>query len=140
MRVLNHDSLTVSGLLLFGKQPQTFLPVFHIKAVWYPGKDIHATTYLDSADIRGRIQMQFEDALAFVLRNLRREQKGQGINTLGEVEIPKIVLEELLANALIHRDYFVSAPIRIFIFDDRIEIISPGHLPYRGLGNGIIRA
>jgi ATP-dependent DNA helicase RecG len=85
------------------------------------------------------------------------------------LEIPKVVLEELLANALIHRDYFISAPIRIFIFTNRIEIISPGHLPnnltvanikagnsnirnpilasfatkilpYRGLGNGIRRA
>ena len=104
-----------------------------------------------------------------MLRNLRREQNGKGVNTTGEVEIPKIVLEELLANALIHRDYFVSAPIRIFVFDERVEIISPGHLPnnltvanirsgnsnirnpiltshaptvlpYRGLGNGILRA
>ncbi|NGX43672.1 MAG: hypothetical protein K940chlam7_01971, partial [Chlamydiae bacterium] len=78
--------------------------------------------------------------------------------------------EELLVNALIHRDYFVSAPIRLFVFSDRIEIISPGHLPnnltiakirtgnsnirnpilasfiakgllpYRGLGSGIKRA
>ena len=70
---------------------------------------------------------------------------------------------------MIHRDYFISAPIRVFIFDDRIEILSPGHLPdhltvtnikngnsnirnpiltsfatkllpYRGIGTGIIRA
>jgi predicted HTH transcriptional regulator len=39
------------------------------------------------------------------------------------------VIEELLVNALIHRDYFISAPIRLFIFRDRIELISPGHLP-----------
>jgi ATP-dependent DNA helicase RecG len=79
------------------------------------------------------------------------------------------VFEELVANTLIHRDYFISAPVCIFIFDDRIEIISPGHLPnyltienikagnsvirnpilasfatkllpYRGLGNGVRRA
>jgi len=47
----------------------------------------------------------------------------------GIPEIPEAVFEELLVNALIHRDYLVSAPIRLFIFDDRIEIISPGHLP-----------
>ena len=86
-----------------------------------------------------------------------------------EYGLAKIVFEELVANALIHRDYFISAPIRLFIFSDRIEIISPGHLPnnltienikygnsnirnpvlasfatkllpYRGLGNGIRRA
>lgn len=169
MRLMSGNVLTVTGVLLFAQEPQNFLPVFQVKAVCYPGNDIHATTYLDSADITGRLQTQFEDALGFVMRNLHRDQGGQGVNTTGELEIPRIVLEELLANALIHRDYFVSAPIRIFIFDDRLEIISPGHLPnnltvanirtgnsnirnpiltsfatkllpYRGLGTGILRA
>ena len=169
MRLASEGVLTVSGVLLFAKEPKNFLPIFHIKAVCYPGKDIHATTYLDGADIHGRLPTQFEEAMGFMLRNLRREQNGQSINSIGEIEIPRIVLEELLANALLHRDYFVSAPIRIFIFDDRIEILSPGHLPnnltieniqsgnsnirnpiltshatklipYRGLGSGIVRA
>ncbi|MFN9034990.1 MAG: ATP-binding protein, partial [Planctomyces sp.] len=145
------------------------VPAFHIKAVCYPGTDIHASQYADSADIYGRIDSQFEQAMSFVLRNLRREQRDQGVNSEGILEVPRIVFEELLANAIIHRDFFVSAPIRIFMFDDRIEIISPGHLPnnltvanirsgnsnmrnpilasyatkvlpYRGLGNGIVRA
>ncbi|MDD2605153.1 MAG: ATP-binding protein, partial [Desulfobacteraceae bacterium] len=47
----------------------------------------------------------------------------------GTPEIPEAVFEELLVNALVHRDYLVSAPIRLFVFDNRIEIISPGHLP-----------
>jgi ATP-dependent DNA helicase RecG len=67
--------------------------------------------------------------MAFVLRNLHKIQAGQGVNALGVTEIPPVVFEELLVNALVHRDYFVSAPIRLFIFDNRIEIISPGHLP-----------
>jgi len=46
-----------------------------------------------------------------------------------KAEIPESVFEELLVNALVHRDYLVNATIRIFIFDNRIEIISPGHLP-----------
>lgn len=169
MRLMSGNVLTVTGVLLFAQEPQNFLPVFQVKAVCYPGDDIHVTTYLDSADIAGKLQAQFDDALGFIMRNLHRDQVGQGVNTTGELEIPRIVLEELLANALIHRDYFVSAPIRIFIFDDRVEIISPGHLPnnltvaniragnsnirnpiltsfatkllpYRGLGNGILRA
>jgi ATP-dependent DNA helicase RecG len=121
MRLLSDDRLTVAGALLFANDPRALLPVFHVKAVCYPGNDIHATSYRDSADIFGRLQTQFEEAVAFVVRNLRREQHGQGVNTIGEVEIPRIVLEELLANALIHRDYFVSAPIRIFVFDDLVS-------------------
>jgi ATP-dependent DNA helicase RecG len=169
MRLLNTGLLTVSGVLLFATDPTPLVPAFHIIAVCYPGTDINASRYADSADIYGRIDSQFEQAMSFVLRNLRRQQRDQGVNSEGILEIPRIVFEELLANAIIHRDFFVSAPIRIFIFDDRIEIISPGHLPnnltvanirsgnsnmrnpilasyatkvlpYRGLGNGIVRA
>jgi len=67
--------------------------------------------------------------MGFLLRNLKRLQAGQNVNSEGKLEIPKIALEELVVNALIHRDYLISAPIRIFIFDNRLEIISPGHLP-----------
>ena len=71
----------------------------------------------------------FDDALAFVMRNLHKVQAGRGVNAPGTPEIPEAVFEELLVNALVHRDYLVSASIRLFVFDNRIEIISPGHLP-----------
>lgn len=104
------------------------------------------------------------------MRNLRKIQKRKGVNTTGEPEISQIVFEELLVNSLIHRDYFVSAPVRLFIFENRVEIINPGNLPdhltiekiragnsiqrnpilasfaakgllpYRGLGTGVRRA
>ena len=63
------------------------------------------------------------------MRNLHKVQGGRGVNAPGLPEIPASVFEELLVNALAHRDYLVSAPIRLFIYDNRIEIISPGHLP-----------
>jgi predicted HTH transcriptional regulator len=145
------------------------IPPFVVKAIAYPGTEIGATEYVDSEDFSGKIENQYRGGMSFVLRNLRHVQKDQGINTLGIPEVPKIVFEELIANALIHRDYFISAAVRIFVYSDRIEIISPGHLPnnltvenikrgnsnirnpilasyatkilpYRGLGSGIIRA
>lgn len=45
------------------------------------------------------------------------------------MEIPLETIEELLVNALVHRDYFILSSIKVFIFDNRIEIISPGKLP-----------
>ena len=45
------------------------------------------------------------------------------------MEIPNDALEELVVNALVHRDYFIKSAIKVFIFDNRIEIISPGKLP-----------
>ena len=162
--------LNLAGVLLFAEQPERIKPQFVVKAICYPGKVIHASEYLDTEDFSGSMRKIFDDALAFVLRNLHKVQAGRGVNAPGLPEIAEAVFEELLVNALVHRDYLVSAPIRIFIFDDRIEIISPGHLPnnltvekiragnsnirnpilvsyvakgllpYHGLGSGITRA
>jgi ATP-dependent DNA helicase RecG len=60
---------------------------------------------------------------------LHRVQGDQGFNSIGILEISKVVFEELIVNALLHRDYFISAPIRVLFFDNRIEIISPDILP-----------
>lgn len=163
-------SLNLAGVLLFAERPEWIKPQFIVKAIRYPGNAIHVSEYLDSEDFAGPLPQIFAGAMAFVMRNLRKIQAGQGVNALGLPEIPPSVFEELLVNALMHRDYLVSAPIRLFVFDNRIEIISPGHLPnnltvpkirtgnsnirnpilvsyiakgllpYRGLGSGIKRA
>lgn len=169
LHISNGERLNLAGLLLFGKNPQQFRPAFMVKAVYIDGTDIASQHYRDSEDIEGCLLDQYERSLAFITRNLHRLQAGQGINSLGKLEIPEITLQEVLVNALIHRDYFISAPIRILMFIDRVEIISPGHLPnhltieqirfglsnmrnpiiashatrqmpYRGLGSGIPRA
>jgi ATP-dependent DNA helicase RecG len=162
--------LNLAGVLLFAERPEWIKPQFIVKAIRYPGNAMHVSEYLDTEDFAGPLPKMFADAMAFVMRNLRKVQAGQGVNAPGVPEIPSAVFEELLVNALAHRDYLVSAPIRLFIFDNRIEIISPGHLPdnltvakiragnsnirnpilvsyiakgllpYRGLGSGIKRA
>jgi ATP-dependent DNA helicase RecG len=162
--------LNLAGVLLFAERPEWIQPQFILKAIHYPGTTIHATSYLDSEDFTGPLPRIFEGAMGFVTRNLHKVQAGKGVNAPGSQEIPTAVFEELLVNALVHRDYLVSAPIRLFLFEDRIEIISPGHLPnnltvakiragnsnirnpilvsyaakgllpYRGLGSGITRA
>ena len=129
MNLIKDGVLNISGALLFAKNPQMRLPVFIVKAVCYPGNSIDESAYIDSQDITGKLADVFQKSLGFVMGNLKHVQRDRGINSPGEPEIPRIALEELIANSLIHRDYFVSAPVRIFIFKDRIEIISPGHLP-----------
>jgi ATP-dependent DNA helicase RecG len=121
--------LSLAGVLLFAERPELVKPQFVVKAIRYPGNQIHATDYVDTEDFAGPLPKIFEDSIAFVMRNLHKIQAGRGVNSPGIPEIPEGVFEELLVNALVHRDYLVSAPIRLFIFDDRIEIISPGHLP-----------
>lgn len=169
MNLVKDGILNISGALLFAKSPQVRLPIFIVKAVCYPDNIIDESEYLDSQDITGKLADVFQKSLGFVMGNLKRVQGDRNINAPGEPEIPRETLEELLANAIIHRDYFISAPIRVFVFRNRVEIINPGHLPnnltieniksgisnirnpilasyatkilpYRGLGTGIRRA
>jgi len=129
MNLMKNGIMNVSGALLFAKNPQVRLPVFIVKAICFPGNEIDSTSYIESNDMTGKLEEVFKASKSFILRNLKNIQNGQDVNSLGVLEIPEIVIEELLVNALLHRDYFISAPIRIFIYKNRVEIISPGHLP-----------
>ncbi len=169
LNLARNKNLNIAGLMLFCKYPENYKPAFIIKAVAFVGNDPAGNQYRDSIDIKGKLKEQYRGAIDFLKRNLKFIQQGKGINTLGDLEIPPIVLEELIVNALIHRNYFINAPIRLFVFDDRVEIISPGRLPnnltidniksgnsnirndiitsfatkelpYRGIGTGIRRA
>jgi predicted HTH transcriptional regulator len=169
MNLMNQGKLNVAGGLLFAKAPQYALPTFIVRAVAFVGTQIEDERYIDSRDITGKLADVFQQTLGFIVANTRAVQGSQGVNSQGQPEIPRIVWEELVANALIHRDYFLSAPVRVLVFADRVEIISPGHLPnnltienikagnsnirnpilasfatkllpYRGLGSGLLRA
>lgn len=129
LKLMADDKLTLAGLLVFGKKPEEKKPQFVIKAVLFPGNSPAVSEYKDSRDISGNIPKIFEASRSFLINNLRWVQKDQHFNTTGILEIPQIALEEALINAIVHRNYFISSNIRIFIFDDRVEIISPGALP-----------
>ena len=164
-----NGELNITGAMLFAQSPSSRLPSYIVKAAAFPGYSITTESYIDNRDITGKLPDIFQQTVGFILSNTKQIQGEQGINSVGKPEIPKIVLEELVANALVHRDYFILAPIRVFIFSNRIEIISPGHLPnnltvenikagnsnsrnpvlasfanhilpYRGFGSGILRA
>jgi len=163
------ETLNLAGLLLFGKNPQRHRPAFVVKAVSFVGNDPAGENYRDSEDIGGCLRDLHTRTMSFLTRNLRRLQRDQRFNTEGVLEVPAAAMEELVVNMLLHRDYFISAPWRVMIFDNRIELISPGalpnnltianirngvsnirnpmiasfatkELPYRGIGTGIRRA
>jgi ATP-dependent DNA helicase RecG len=127
--LIQKSELTLAGLLLFAKNPQRYKPQFSVKAVSFFGDNLAETLYRDNEDIEGTLENIYNDTIAFLRRNLKKIQMGQSFNSLGKIEIPLVVLEEITANAIMHRNYFIDAPIRVFIFDDRVEIISPGTLP-----------
>jgi ATP-dependent DNA helicase RecG len=122
-------TLNLAGLMIFGRQPQRHRPAFVVKAVAFVGNDPAGDKYRDSQDIEGCLRDLHKETMSFLTRNLRRLQGEKGINTEGDLEVPLAALEELVVNMLLHRDYFISAPWRVMLFDNRIELISPGALP-----------
>jgi ATP-dependent DNA helicase RecG len=121
--------LNLAGLMMFGRHPEFLVPQFSVKAVRVNGNDMAFTSYLDREDFAGTIPDMYAGAMSFVMRNMHKTQRAESVNMPGESEIPRVVFEEIIVNALVHRNYFVDAPIRILIFDDRVEIVSPGSLP-----------
>ena len=67
----------LAGLLLFGKQPQRLLQVCLIGAVWFPGNYLGDTRYLDSENIDGTLEEQFQRGMAFIKRSLHHVQAGR---------------------------------------------------------------
>ena len=170
IHILNNSGKpTLAGYLFFGKHPEYNCPTCMVKAVSFFGNELGGTQYRDTKEILGNMPQVYEKSMAFLKSNLHNiQEEGASFNTLGKLEIPESVLEEVLQNALIHRDLLRPAPIRIFIFDNRVEIISPGALAgglteedirngktyqrnpfmatfatnalhYRGIGSGIVR-
>lgn len=129
-KVLRNGKLTLAGLLFFGADPQSFKPAFCIKIVSFFGNSNAGKSYRTKPeDLNGTIPELFENAMKFLESNLLYLQKSQNFNSIGILEISRDALVEIIMNSLVHRDYLKNAPIRIMIFDNRVEIISPGKLP-----------
>jgi ATP-dependent DNA helicase RecG len=136
-------SCTVVGLLLFGKNPNRYLPHAGIDAVAYPGIEKDYAT-LERKQLRGPLVGLFqqkkkdaiispglvEQAADFVKRNTMVAFLERGAVRIEKPEYPEEVIREGAVNAVVHRDYLLSATnIEISIYKDRLEIISPGKLP-----------
>jgi ATP-dependent DNA helicase RecG len=162
--------LNLAGVLLFTARPEWVVPAFTPKAVSYPHATFSETDYWDSIELTGPLDEAYDRGFKFIRNHLHFKGTPNEVNGESTPEIPLIALQEILVNALVHRDYLIQAGVRIFIFIDRIEIHSPGHLPnnltiervkagisnlrnpiiasfvakgvlpYKGLGSGITRA
>jgi ATP-dependent DNA helicase RecG len=100
------------------------------RAVWFAGTDSTSTSYKADRSIEGTLPDMYTKAYEFLdAWNMRQQPVGGSFNDKGIPLVPPTVFEEILTNAFIHRDFFIPDTIKIFIFDDRIEIHSPGSLP-----------
>lgn len=125
------DRVTVAGILLCTNEPNKYewLPGAFIQAVRYRGTRPDANYQIDARNITGPLNRQIVDAVAFVLKNMTIAARKEP----GRVEVPQFSIGavfEAIVNAVAHRDYSIhSSKIRLFQFDDRLEIYSPGPLP-----------
>ena len=142
---------TVAALLLFGNTPNRFLPQAGIDAVAYPGREKDYAAK-ERAALRAPIASLFqidgsgkitfvengliEQAIEFVRRNTEVTSVLQGGIRVDRWTYPEEAVRETIVNALVHRDYLLSSTtIELSIYEDRLEVISPGRLP-----NGITPA
>ena len=154
--ILEDGTLTVAALMLMGRYPQRWLPAFTVRCVSFVGNNIGGTEFRDKSgnDADGNAVHLYNYIISFLTRNLRRKQVEKDFNSQGELEVSIASLSEIVTNGILHRSYVIEAPLRVFIFDNRIEIHSPGLLPegvsmesikhnllpYTGAGSGITRA
>ena len=119
---------TVGGVLLACETPREWLPNAYIQAVCYGGAEIDGNRQLDAQDIDGPLDRQIRDAMRFVIRNRRVAARKDPART----DVPQYserAVFEAVVNAVVHRDYAVSGShIRLFMFDNRLELYSPGGL------------
>lgn len=120
---------TVAGVLLFGKERKKTFPDAWIQAGRFRGKD--KTTIVDSVAIHEYPIKAIENVLAFIEKHTMKAIEIKRIKHEVRSNVPMIALREAIINAVVHSDYSqCGAPIRVAIFDDRIEIENPGLLPF----------
>ena len=123
---------TVAGILLFAEEPQALLPKrCGIKVYRYRTRDktgSRETLAFDPATVEGHMYSQISDAVAFTTRMI--EETGRlGAEGVETVAYPPETLHEIITNAVLHRDYSIADDIHIRLFDNRVEVQSPGRLP-----------
>ncbi len=119
---------THAGILLFGRDPTRFIPSAEIVVVRYTGLQMSDSFIRE--DIRGPLPDQVRRAEAFVVSNLERSFRLEGLARSEQLAFPLDAVREIIVNAVAHRAYDLGGDnIRIFIFADRLECYSPGRLP-----------
>lgn len=120
--------LTIGGLLLFGSDRFDRFPDAWIQAGRFAGHD--KRKILDSMEVRSPLPNAAEDVLAFLRKHSSREAVIGRVKRIDLWTLPPIALREAIINAIVHADYAQrGAPIRVALFDDRLEIENPGLLP-----------
>jgi ATP-dependent DNA helicase RecG len=130
--LISNGKPTVAGVLLYAEEPQAALPkrcaikIYRYKTVELEGS--RETLASDPVTIEGHL---YDQILRAVAKTVETVEGVQVIGTAGleTIKYPDETLHEIITNAVLHRDYSIASDIHIRVFDNRVEVESPGTLP-----------
>ncbi len=127
-RMYDGSHPTVGGLVLFGRRPQAELESSRVVVGALVGDDI-GDNFVDRKDVSGPLLSVIAQIETFLRLHLRTGHEIVGFEKEKREEIPMAALREAVVNALVHRDYTIPGPTRVFVLSDRVEVRSPGRPP-----------
>jgi ATP-dependent DNA helicase RecG len=111
-----------------GRAPQAALESTRVVVGALATRDIGGA-FLDRKDLSGTLFELLRQIEAFLNLYLRTGHVIEGFAPERREDVPTAALREAVVNALVHRDYTIPGPVRVFVFPDRVEVISPGRPP-----------
>jgi len=131
-------TLNAAGILLFSKNPQEFIPHSKVRCIKIDGTELSSPIIKDEKECDGNLIEIIESTLDFIRSNIKKEAQVVGALTDYKFEYPELAFREVIINAVIHRDYFEeNLETKVLIFDNRIEVRSPGKFLQNCLENGV---
>jgi predicted HTH transcriptional regulator len=130
LNLLDNGNPTHAAVLLFGKEPQRFLPTSEITCMHFHGATVRKP--IPSYQIyKGTAFELVDQAVDFVLSKINRHigTRAQSVQAPATYELPKEAVTEAIVNAVAHRDYTSNASVQVMLFADRLEVWNPGELP-----------
>ena len=130
LHLLHEGQPTNAALLLFGRDPQRFLPCAEVRCMHFHGTEIQRPVPFYRI-FKGTIFEQVDMAVDFVMSKIDRSIGTRALSMQAPVryEIPPDVIREAIVNAIAHRDYSSAGAVQVSVFTDRIEVWNPGVLP-----------
>lgn len=130
LNLLDKGNPTHAAVLLFGKEPQRFLPASEIKCMHFHGTAVRKP--IPAYQIyKGTVFELVDQAVDFVLSKINRRigTREYSVQAPSEYELPREAVTEAIVNAVAHRDYNSNASVQVMLFADRFEVWNPGELP-----------
>jgi len=133
-----HYCATVAGILMFSETPHNYLPEALVRCTRFKGID--GRNILRTEDITGALEQQAAESLKLITNWIATHYELRGVKLTGQIPVPTEAIREAIINALLHRKYTIPGATKIAIYDNRIEIFSPGCFPglvdINSLGDG----